>query len=95
MIIPHKRFYSISETVFYEYYYFIKYYCFVSSVGNVIQVMRQQFNIPETEQYRLFKTKEGVLITSVPLSCLDVTIYEAGLARITGVSYNNKKNNKT
>ena len=64
---------------------------FISCVGNVIKVMRREFNIPETEEYRLFKAKEGFFDSSVPLSSLDVTIYEAGLARITGVSYNNKK----
>ena len=56
--------------------------------------MRREFNISETEECRLFKTKEGFFNFSVPLSSLDVTIYEAGLARITGVSYNNQKNNK-
>ena len=53
--------------------------------------MRMKFNIPETEECRLFKAKESFIKTSVPLSHLDVTIYEAGLARITGVSYNNNK----
>ena len=52
--------------------------------------MRREFNIPETEDCKLFKTKGG-LSFSVPLICLDVTIYDAGLARITGVSYNNQK----
>ena len=53
--------------------------------------MRREFNIPETEECRLFKAKEGFFAFSVPLSCLDVTIYEAGLARITGVSYNDNQ----
>ena len=64
----------------------------MSCVGNVIKVMRREFNIPETEECRLFKTKPAqFLLQSVPLNHLDVTIYEAGLARITGVSYNNNK----
>ena len=56
--------------------------------------MRREFNIPETEECRLFKTKEGIFDFSASLSRQDVTIYEAGLARITGVNYN-QKNNKT
>ena len=64
---------------------------FISYVGNVIKVMRMKFNIPETEECRLFKGKGGFFDYTVLLSHLDVTIYEAGLARITGVSYNNKK----
>ena len=47
--------------------------------------MKEKFNIPATDEYRLWKAvqfEESVLLNH----SLDTTLYEAGLARIAGIT---------
>ena len=54
--------------------------------------MRREFNIPETEECRLFKTKLAIFIVSVPISYLDVIwLHIAHLLRTINDFYNLNK----